>query len=189
MTVRAGMEHLITRLRGLTEAGTADYTLAGVSYWSDDQMQDVLDRHGQPVWRQALTLGDWDQNSEYHDYYLPVKNAEGTASGTAVWRLEDANENLVGVAYTVNDESGLVRFTPDTEGSAYYVTTRTYNLNRAAAEVWETKAAHASKGYAFTADGATYNRQQVYEHCLRMADRYRNLSGVKVARLFRSDVA
>ena len=36
---RAGMANLITEMRVLCQAGTADYSVAGVAYFSDDQIQ------------------------------------------------------------------------------------------------------------------------------------------------------
>ena len=42
---RAGMGTLIETLRGMTDAGTADYTIGATTYWSDDAVQMVLDRH------------------------------------------------------------------------------------------------------------------------------------------------
>jgi hypothetical protein len=50
--------------------------------------------------------------------------------------------------------------------------TPTYDLNRAAAEGWRLKAAMAAGQYSVTADGATFQRNQVFEHCERMAGHY-----------------
>ena len=44
-TARAGMADIVDTLRGMTDAGVNDYTIAGVPYWSDAQVQRVLDRH------------------------------------------------------------------------------------------------------------------------------------------------
>ena len=43
MTVRTTMAELITDLRALTDASTSDYTAGGVTFWSDQQLQDILD--------------------------------------------------------------------------------------------------------------------------------------------------
>ncbi len=192
MAARAGMGNLITRLRSMTEAGTADYSLAGDTHWSDEQLQGVLDGHRETFVREPLRsepeyVGDGDL--EYHDYYVEGRrNLEEAAGGSAVWDVEDGSGATLGTAnYTVNYEAGHIRVTADTEGSAFYLSGRAYNLERAAADVWERKAAHAAKGYFFQADGASFHREQVYEHCLKMAAHYRGQGGVKVGRLFRSD--
>ena len=41
---REGMAQLLLDLRRETYAGTADHTVAGVAYWTDDQLQAQLDR-------------------------------------------------------------------------------------------------------------------------------------------------
>jgi len=45
MAARTGMNDLITELRGMTNAGSADTTIAGTAYWSDNQLQAILDRN------------------------------------------------------------------------------------------------------------------------------------------------
>ena len=45
MTARASMSDLLLTLRGLVSAGSAEYTVNGSAYWTDEQLQAVLDRH------------------------------------------------------------------------------------------------------------------------------------------------
>lgn len=191
MAARAGLATLIERLRSMTDAGTADYDVAGETHWSDDQLQAVLDAHRADFVRDALRAAPEyvaDGAAEYRDYYTSRRNLEEAASGSAAWDLEDGSGESVDTAdYTVSYDASHIRFAADTEGASYYLSGRAYNLNRAAAVVWERKAAHAAAGYGFTADGATYRREQAYQHCLEMAQHYRGLGGVKVGRLFRSD--
>lgn len=186
------MENLIVRLRGMTEAGESDYSLAGVTYWLGEQLQDVLDRNRTDIVREPLRaepeyVGASDQ--EYHNYYSIHRNLEEAPSGTPVWDVEDGTGATLGTAnYSVNYEAGHIRVTAETLGTPFYLTARTYNMNRAAADVWEMKASHAAKGYDFTADGATFHRSQVYDHCMKMAQHYKGMGGMKVGRLFRGDV-
>lgn len=53
----------------------------------------------------------------------------------------------------------------------------TYHLAPAAAEGWAWKAAKVAGNYHFTADGGSFHRDQVLEHCLKMAAHFRALSG------------
>ena len=53
---RSGMSALLTEFRGLAEAGTSEYSVAGPSYWSDDQLQDVLDIHRRDVIFEPLQM-------------------------------------------------------------------------------------------------------------------------------------
>ena len=50
----------------------------------------------------------------------------------------------------------------------------TYDLNAAAADIWEEKAATMAEDFDFSADGGRYSRSQAYEHYMRMAARYRS---------------
>lgn len=49
----------------------------------------------------------------------------------------------------------------------------TYDMNRAAAEAWDTKAAKAAGDHDFSADGASYSASQVVKHCREQASMYR----------------
>ena len=56
----------------------------------------------------------------------------------------------------------------------------TWDLDAAAVEGWEQKAAIASGRYQFTTDGQTFLRQQVVANCHAQADRYRRQMGAAV---------
>lgn len=72
-----------------------------------------------------------------------------------------------------------------------------WDLNAAAAEGWRWKAGRCADRFAFSADGATYNRNQVAEHCLAQAKIYsaRAIRALDTARFsddpydFRNDLA
>ena len=69
--------------------------------------------------------------------------------------------------YPLNDAAG--RKPTDTlwEGA--------WDLNRAAADVWDEKAAAVAAGFDFAADGGDYKRSQVHTQMLAMARRYRSM--------------
>lgn len=50
----------------------------------------------------------------------------------------------------------------------------TYDLNAAAADVWEEKAGVLAPDYAFSADGGRYERNQAYEQAMKQARYYRS---------------
>lgn len=56
--------------------------------------------------------------------------------------------------------------------------TATYDLAAAAADVWEEKAMTKSENFAFTADGATFHKEQQFDHYRRNARRWRALRSV-----------
>lgn len=49
-----------------------------------------------------------------------------------------------------------------------------YDLNSAAADVWQEQASTLASTYDFTADNATYNRSQMYTHAMQQANYYRS---------------
>lgn len=56
----------------------------------------------------------------------------------------------------------------------------TYDLNAAAADIWEEKASKYAEGhYDFSADGSTFNRSQVVNQCKQQARTYRSQRGPK----------
>ena len=107
---RTTMATLITSLRGLTQAGINDYTVSGLSYWTDNQLQDVLDAHREDVYRAPMyAVQVYNGGSvEYHDYHSGYSNLEATSGGTAIFYVEDATGSAVGTAlYTPDYNRGV----------------------------------------------------------------------------------
>ena len=52
----------------------------------------------------------------------------------------------------------------------------TWNLPAGAAEGWRWKAGKAVSKFQFSADGHTFSRQQIHQHCLDQAERYDRLA-------------
>lgn len=61
-----------------------------------------------------------------------------------------------------------------TSGSANTDWTATYDLAAAAADLWDEKAAGVATYFGFTADGATFNKQQVYAQYSKEARKWRS---------------
>jgi len=191
---RTGMSALLTEFRGLAEAGTSEYSVAGTSYWSDDQLQDVLDIHRKDVIFEPLqmypvqiaggSLGYYDYRSSY-GYY------EATTGGSAVLYLQDSTGANVGTAnYTTDARRGQFQFSVNQMGTVYYLTGRSYDLNAAAADIWRRKAAHyAPTSFDFSTDNHSIHRSQVYKHCKEMADYFdgNSTSAVSSVQMYRSD--
>lgn len=192
MSARSGMTTLIRRLRGMTSAGTADATIGTVVWWSDDHLQEVLDLYRQELVDTPLTpRGEYDTwgTLRYYDYTTRYGDLEEAASGSVYWTVNTAEGTAWGTAsYTVDYAVGLIRFSADTAGSAYYLRARSYNLNRAAADVWRQKAANAAAFYSFSTDSQSFSRSQWFDHCMTMADRFERRSGVKSSEMIRTDL-
>ena len=172
---REGMANLITRLRSLCQAGTADYSLAGVTYWTDNQMQDHLDARATLLegvalhWLPDTTAG---AVSKYHRAKAGWRDLEEAESGTIYWRVTDSQGTEQGTAgYTKDYVRGEVRFSADQGGTSYYLTGRSYDLYAAAVDVWSEKAAYFADWYKFTSEGQSFERQQAYEHAVKQLER------------------
>lgn len=189
MTARTGMTALVEELRGMCNAGTADYTLGTANYWDDDHLQAVLDLHREDVIREPLqvvetwlgggTLSWTDYYSRYTHWeadptYFTVENSTGTNMGTA--------------SFTPDYTRGRVVFAADTGGSAYYLSGRVYNINRAAAQVWRQKASYYATQFDFSTDNHSIKKSGIAALCLTMAARYEELAGPTVAVMVRGDI-
>lgn len=192
---RSGLSNLITELRGMTEAGTADYTVSGSTYWSDDHLQDVLDIHRTDIVFEQLSMYPTQVSGgslSYKDYRSSHGYLETTTGGTAVLYLQDATGETIGTSnYTPDYRRGVFAFSTDQRGSVYYLTGASYDLQASAADVWRRKAAHvAPTSFDFSTDNHSVSRSQVYQHCLEMANYFEGRSGdaVQTIPMFRSDL-
>lgn len=185
---RAGMTNVIRRLRALTDAGAADYTLDGVTYWSDDQLQDELDRAGrtlqgeplQPLW---ITE---DGAARLYSYAFPFgRNFEEQAPDSG-WAVHDALGNEA-AGYSVDYALRRITFPADQRGAFYSLDARVFNLEEAAARVWEQKTAFAATKLDWNADGRRVRGSQEHRHCRMMAAHFRRLAGIRVGRMRRVD--
>lgn len=168
---RAGMAEIVADLRGLTDAGSNDYTVGGLPYWTDRQLERVLDRHKTELHRRAiLPRTDYEAGQAATRVY-PV--GLGNLEGGAALELEDAAGNTVGTAlYSVDYAAGVVTFAANTSGALYYLNGRSFDVNAAAAEVWRMKAGHYAAAYDISADGQSLRRSQIIAHCQAMAAQY-----------------
>lgn len=188
MTARTGMASLILAMRGLADAGTADWTNGTASYWDDDHVQDVLDRHRTDIRREPLTPYSQYTGAgtiSYLEYRSQYGNIE---SGTAVFNLQDGPGATVGTAnYSVDYNLGIVAFATDQGGSAFYMNARTYDLNAAAADIWRQKAGYYAKAFNFSTDNHQVSRGAIIANCLQMANYYERLAGSGSVEMLRSD--
>ncbi len=141
---RAGMANLITTARNMAGGpGTADVTDGvGVNWWSDDQIEEILDDYSARHRRVELvpvpeySAGD----TVYTEYQIPPPLKwfeEDDASSD--WDVKDSDGNAA-PSHTVNYRAGYITFAADTAGSAYYLDCDTFDMYRAVAEIWKRRA-------------------------------------------------
>lgn len=196
---RSGMASLITELRGLVEAGTADYTIVGsagtTSYWADDQVQDILDIHRTDVVFEELSMFPVQVaggSLSYQDYRSAYGYFEQTTGGSSIFYVQDGTGATIGTStYTPDYRRGQIQFSADQVGTTYYLTARSYDLKAAAADIWRRKAAHyAPTSFNFSTDNHSISREQVYKHCLEMAEYFDGFSAqsIETLQMFRGDM-
>jgi len=168
------MANLVTSLREMCRAGTADYSLGTVAYWSDDQLQTILDRYSRKVIDEPLQVTPDNINGTASFTFYQSKNRfmESTSSGTAIFIIRDSLGSAVASGYTPNYENGQITFTNNTLGTAYYLTANSFDIYAAAADVWRSKAADAAYAIDFSTDNHTIKRSHIAKLALMMADRY-----------------
>jgi hypothetical protein len=192
--MRETMNDIIDALRGMTNAGTADYTIAGRDYWTDSQLTDVLDRNRVDIFEQVLSSVSQtatDGTEEWKRYFTPAKWLETTDGGTAIFFLQLAGGSVVPLAeYTPDYQRGIVEFTADRGGQTIYMTARSYDVYAAAADVWEQKAAQAASLIDFSTLNHSVKRGHISQAYQRNAAKYRALSntGSSSAQAVRSDL-
>jgi len=185
----------------MTNSGTADYTVAGSAYFSDDAIQAYIDRSRaiarfiplRPI--PIRTAGV----SQFFEYNLPQEMGywieRELGSGDSGWYVKDGNGNAltINTDYTVNWDSTLVTFANDTKGTAYLLDARAYDLYAAAADIWEEKASMEMYAVDFQTDNANIKMSQRREFCESQAEVYRNKSGlsgrggIQVSKMQRTD--
>ncbi|MCG3143635.1 MAG: hypothetical protein HONDAALG_00990 [Gammaproteobacteria bacterium] len=189
---RATLANIIQQLRELAHAGTADWTLGTANFWDADQLQSVLERYRTDHYRvQLMPVQQYSGGlAVWRDYHSGLSNLEATDGGTAIFYLEDAIGNPVSsTLYTPDYLRGVVSFASNTGGSAYYLSGRSYDMNRAAADVWRRKASYYANRSTFSTDNMRVEAGALYQHALEMAESFeqRAQSG-QVAQMYRSDV-
>lgn len=181
---RAGMVRLVQRWRRLVNdtAGSA---------WTEAEVIELLDRYRLDVWEEELTPNPLDTSgtTSWNVYLSRYEDIEGTASGTAAFRLYDTGGTVITSGFTLNEQRGIITFTADQDGSARYVDCRSYDLHAAAADGWREAMAGKADKYDFQADGGRYSRSQWFAMCERMAQYHDKLSRPFVVTMNRSDFA
>jgi len=189
---RTGMQTLIDTVRGYANAATDEWTSETesslVEYWSDEEIQRVLDRHKQEYIHEPMDVQPTYESGTtvFKQYLLGVGNVE---SGTAVFKIEDTAGTVTG--YTVDYTRGIATFLTDQSGKAFYWSGFAYDLDAAAADIWRMKAAHATELVDFSTDGHSVKRSQQAQQYLTMAGYYQQRSaseGIMTAKIVRDDL-
>jgi len=187
---RTGMATLISTLRNMGVAGTADYTLGTVDYWTDVQLQTVLDKNKLLVKREPLVPVDsYDGGTlVYKEYRSIYGNYEETTGGTLIFEIETAVGSTVSSSdWSADYQNGIIYFDANTAGTPYYLTGTSYDINRAAADVWRMKAGHHAAVVDFSTDNMSVKRGQLIKNDMEMANYHASQARVRKLQFDRDD--
>ncbi len=192
MTIRTGMITLVSTARGMANAGTAEWTVAGesstVSYWSDEEIQRVLDRHKvEYIHADLQPIVTYSGGAIVYTQYRA--NIGDIESGATVFKIEDTAGTVSG--YTFDYALGIATFATDQAGKAFWWSGFGYDLNAAAADIWRLKASHAAEMVDWATDGHNVKRSQQVKACLDMATFYQARSfseAVNTVKIVRNDL-
>lgn len=160
MAARPTMSDLIAQVRRIAGVGTAEYTAADQTWWTDEQIETVLDSHRRDVVREPLRA---DQtlvgggSVEWLTYRSRYGHLEG---GTAATIEDGLGDNRGTATYSLDAQRGVATFTSDQGGTALYLTASAYDVHGAAAEVLEAWSAAVSDHFDFTTDNQSFHRAQ-----------------------------
>ena len=157
----------VAHLRQIT-ASAEDDVFNGVTYWTDDQLIEILERH------------------ESHLFQLPLKLAGETYDGLYVYKLASQSRNFwctqdaavndsgtdVTDAVTIDYKHNLTVTSATELVDPAFTELNEIDMNGAAAEVWRTKAQQRSHYADWRAGSHSVKSSQEYEHCLSMAKLY-----------------
>lgn len=166
MSVRASLLQATRFLRQYGNASNTD-VFEGVTYWSDDQLEAILDTLGKRV-RVRLNASTSDNTTFVID--LPRHYRLDTA--TLV--VYTSGGTVVSTSYTLEQGRGELVFTEVLANDYYYVEVLAINMWEALAELWEQKANQRVHYIDFKAGSNKVNLQQEYTHCVDRGRYYRN---------------
>lgn len=192
---RTTLAYIITELRSLAEASMNDYSSGATTFWTDNQLQDILDDNRKDIIFEQLTpypVQVAGGTLSYKEYRASQRFWEETSGGTSIFYVQDSTGATVGTAnYSTDYRRGVITFGSDQRGTTYYLNGSSYDVDAAAAVVWRKKAAHyAPTAFNFSTDNHSIQRESIYRHCLEMADYFdsKSTDSIQAVQMFRSDL-
>lgn len=157
---------LVKDVRRLAAAGDSEYTIGGVTYWEDAEVEKLLVENSDILNLVRLeTLPSWEEGK------LVVKRARLLTA----YRIEpEGGEGTVHthhgdeVAFTLGND-GLLTFAEDQEHHRLYWSGQVYDVYSAAAELCEAWAAAVKLDYDVGADQQEMKRSQKHAQLIAQA--------------------
>jgi hypothetical protein len=177
---------VIEALRRITSAGSAQYTLDGTPFWTDEQLAEVLERHVPMRLLQAPI-----EMIETLDAESGIVFVNGRAPALGMLDTENVvvtawtGAALLGEATVHSD--GRVEFTHDQATAVPVISGLCYDLFGAGAEVVTSWAGALSEGADFTIDGQSLSRSQKHAQLLAQTETLRARAVAGTVQMRRGD--
>ena len=165
MPVRPAMQPLIDLFRLRGDAAPETETFNGETYWTDQQLQDLLD--GQRDWRTVRAVAV-SSNGLIVKADIPKL---GVYLDPDTFTFLDSTETELAVSATWSDLTKEFTLAAE-DDDIYYLNAAFISLNGSLAELWQTKATHRKDYINFKAGQNKMDMQQEYNHCIEMRDYY-----------------
>lgn len=179
------MSDLVQTVRELSNAGTNEFTVGTVVYFSDDHIQAALDNNRRDF--QFMPMEVNPEQAVGSVVYKEFRTEPYTESGTLFY-LQTAGGSAVGTSlYSVDNARGIVTFTNDTKGTAFYASGRTYGVHTAAAEIWDRKAANVANQVDWSSDNHSVKNSQVFQFYQKQAQTMRGMGKQNTVTIYRGD--
>lgn len=159
--------------------------------WTDDQAQSIIDRHSTRYHSRVVKpLPTYESGSYvYKEYHIGIGHVEEPVNNDVTrFRLFDSAGTNITTGFSFDWQNGRITFTSDQEGENYSIDFYSYDLNAAAADGWNEKAAAAAARFSFSADGASFSRSDEYKAYESMARLYGSRSSTFVSDVDRPGV-
>ena len=196
---RGGIAYIIEEVRRLAGAGTAEMTIATVDYFSDSQIQELLDSRRTRFARELMyyerELSEGGGTVIYHNMRLGHGWVEDIQAGgnTNDMKVTDSQGSVLGTStYTFNAVEGFIRFTSNQKGSHRYYTGWGYNPYTAAYDLLLSWSMTLARQPDWTTDNMGVKRSQKVRELREQMKALKLLAGlappIKVHQMERSDV-
>jgi hypothetical protein len=180
MPLRTSMGSLITRVRGMIND-----TSGASQVWADFDIQMVLDESRQDLFNQPLEARPTYGSGTllYLDYFAPPSLGD--------WEDDIVLKQYLTTVVTpsvTDDIVGHWTFAATTLPPVF-ITGKTFDIYRSAADLLERWAAKWALSYAISVDGQTLHREQACVALLNLAHNYRLKQRAHVISTYRGDIA
>lgn len=196
MAARTGVQYIVNEVRRISGAGTAEFTVDSTSYFSDDDIERILDSRRARLARHMVVfepeLSDGGGTTVYKRARIGYGWIEDIGAGD--FSITDSQGSAIGTgSYTLSPEDGYIVFDSDQAGSLRYITGWVHNPYKAAVDVLVSWSMHLSQQPDFETDNMKVTRSRKNEALRKQIDDLKKIAGmapkIETVKMSRPDMA